>query len=167
MTSRKDFEMTADSNVVIIKAKPDTRKASEKKFGKPVMDLGFCIVPSLLIQAQARLGLESQQLNVLLHLLDMWWDNDSKPFPTKETIAERMNVSTKTVQRHVAAMEQAGIVRRIPRTRPGRGRTSNEYDLSGLVKKLKGIEPDFTQAREDAKVTRRNVSLPKFKRKIG
>ena len=29
--------------------KVDTRKASEKKYGKPVMDLGFCIVPSLLM----------------------------------------------------------------------------------------------------------------------
>ena len=45
------------TKVVPIKPKADTRKASEKKYGKPVMDLGFCIVPSLLMQAQARLGI--------------------------------------------------------------------------------------------------------------
>ena len=107
MTTKED---TSEGKIVKLKARPDNRKASERKFGKPVMELGFCIVPSLLIQAQARLGLEAQQMNILLHLLDMWWDKDSKPFPTKELIAERMGVSTKTVQRHIAAMESAGLV---------------------------------------------------------
>jgi predicted transcriptional regulator len=158
-------EMSARDKVVKLKPKPDTRKASEKKFGKPVMSVGFCIVPSLLIQAQARLGLEPQQMNVLLHLLDMWWDKDSKPFPTKDRIAERMNVSAKTVQRHIVAMENAGLVNRIYRTKPGRGRTSNEYDLSGLVAKLQELEPEFTKARRDSSKRKRNVSLPKHKRK--
>jgi predicted transcriptional regulator len=165
MLSKKEVSMTETPNVIPMKEKPDSRKASERKFGKPVMDLGFCIVPSLLIQAQARLGLEPQQFNVLMHLLDMWWEKGSKPFPTKERIAERMNVSTKTIQRHVAAMESAGLVTRIARTKPGRGRTSNEYDLSGLVEKLKEIEPEFSKAREEAKTNRRNVSLPRFRRK--
>jgi predicted transcriptional regulator len=157
--------MTTNKKVVKLTPKKDNRKASEKKFGKPVMSLGFCIVPSLLIRAQARLGLEPQQMNVLLHLLDMWWDKDSKPFPTKARIAEQMNVSEKTVQRHIVAMEIRGLVKRIYRTKPGRGRTSNEYDLSGLVQKLHELEPDFTQEREEKSKRKRNVALPKHKRK--
>jgi hypothetical protein len=39
------------------------------------------------------------------------------------------------------------LVKRIPRTLTGRGKTSNEYDLSGLVAKLKQMEPDFTKAK--------------------
>ena len=158
--------MTDKAKIFKLKLKPDNRKASERKFGKPVMELGFCIVPSLLIQGQARLGLSAQQLNVLLHLLDMWWDKENKPFPTKDRIAERMNVSSKTVQRHVAELEKSGLVQRIYRTRPGRGRTSNEYDLSGLVERLKEIETDFRKARDEARVKRRNASLPTHKRKI-
>jgi hypothetical protein len=153
------------SKVIRIKQKPDGRKMSERKFGKPVMDLGFCIVPSLLIQAQARLGLEPQQMNILLHLLDMWWEKEGKPFPTKELIAERMRVSVKTVQRHIVAMEKAGLVTRVFRTRPGRGTTSNEYDLSGLVSRLQSIEPDFAKVREVNRRNKRNASLPQFKRK--
>ena len=42
------------------------KKASERKWGKPVMDLGFCIIPSLLLRAQARLGLNPTQLAVLM-----------------------------------------------------------------------------------------------------
>ena len=54
--------------------KADTRKASEKKYGKPVMDLGFCIVPSLLMWAQARLGINTVQFNIIMQLADFWWD---------------------------------------------------------------------------------------------
>jgi hypothetical protein len=50
--------------------KADTRKASEKKFGKPVMDVGFCVTPSVLITARARIGLTPVQFNIVMHLLD-------------------------------------------------------------------------------------------------
>ncbi len=152
------------AKVIKLNPKRDNRKVSERKFGKPVMDLGFCIVPSLLIQAQARLGLNPQQLNIVLHLLDMWWEKESKPYPTRARIAERMGVSAKTVQRHVAEMEQAGLIQRIYRTRPGWGRTSNEYDLSGLVAKLQEIEPEISAERKEARSKRRNVTLPKQRR---
>ena len=59
------------TKVLPIKPKADTRKASEKKYGKPVMDLGFCIVPSLLMQAQARLGINPVQFNIIMHLADI------------------------------------------------------------------------------------------------
>ena len=41
-------------------------KASEAKWGTAVMDLGFSIIPSLLLRAQRRLGLNPTQLAVLL-----------------------------------------------------------------------------------------------------
>lgn len=157
--------MTEKSKVITLKPKADSRKESERKYGKPVMALGFCIIPSLLVQAQSRLGLNPQQMNILLHLLDMWWEKENKPFPTKERIAERMNVSVKTVQRHIVEMEQRGLVKRIFRTKPGRGRTSNEYDLGGLVRALQKLEPDFTAARDETRKRKRNVGLPAHKRK--
>ena len=121
--------------------KADPRKASEKKFGKPVMDLGFCITPSLMMQAQARLGLNPVQFNIVMHLLDIWWDVNRRPYPTKKLIADRMGMGERQIQRQIVELEQAGLVERIFRTRPGRGKTSNEYDLSGFVAKLKELEP--------------------------
>ena len=44
-------------NVVRLRPEKDTERASEKKWGKEVIALGFCIVPSLLLRAQNRLGL--------------------------------------------------------------------------------------------------------------
>lgn len=60
-------------------------------------------------------------------------------------------------------MEGAGLIQRIGRTSPGKGKTSNEYDLTGLVKKMKELEPEFTKAKQDAKAKSKALSLPKHK----
>jgi DNA-binding HxlR family transcriptional regulator len=155
-----------DSATVIPLGKPkgDTRKSSEKKYGKPVMDYGFCIVPSLLMQAQARLGVNPVQFNVIMHLADIWWEAGQRPWPTKKLLADRMGMSERQVQRQIAELEQAGLITRVGRTRPGRGKTSNEYDLSGLVKKMQELEPEFTEAKKESQKRRRNVTLPQHKR---
>lgn len=151
------------TKVVPIKPKADTRKTSEKKYGKPVMDLGFCIVPSLLMQAQARLGINPVQFNIIMHLADIWWDAAQRPWPKKQLLAERMGMSERQVQRQIAELESAGLVQRIERTRPGRGKTSNEYDLSGLVKRLKELEPEFTEMKQENQKRRKAVALPKHR----
>jgi DNA-binding transcriptional ArsR family regulator len=151
--------------ISIGKPKKDTRRESEKKYGKPVMDYGFCIVPSLLMQAQGRLGLNPAQFNIIMQLADMWWTADQSPWPTKKLIADRLGMSDRQVQRHLADLENNGLIERIGRTRPGRGKTSNVYDLGGLVERLRKLEPEFTKARDDSRKLRSNVQLPKHKRK--
>lgn len=49
------------------------------------------------------------------------------------------------------------------RTAIHRGKISNEYDLSGLVEKLKVLEPQFREAAEDAKARRKAVARPNYK----
>lgn len=134
------------TNVVPIKASPE-QKQSEKKWGVAVMKLGYCILPSVLLQAQARLLINAQQMIVLLQLVEHWWTADGKVYPSKDTLADRIGLTPKQIQRHIKVLEQKGLVQRIPRVLKGRGKTSNEYDLSGLVKKLKDIEPDFKEAK--------------------
>jgi hypothetical protein len=145
--------------------KTDTRKASEKKFGKPVMDLGFCIVPSLLMWAQARLGINTVQFNIVMQLADFWWDPERKPYPAKKLLSDRIGMSERQIQRQIAELETAGLVKRIGRTRPGRGKTSNEYDLGGLVARLKELEPEFTKVQQENRERRKNVALPLHRRK--
>ena len=140
-------------------------KASERKWSKPVMDLGFCIVPSLLLRAQPRLKLNPTQLAVLMHLADYWWDVDRKPYPSKKTLGERLGLSARQVQRYIADLEAMGFVQRIERTAPHRGKLSNEYDLSGLVKRLKELEPEFRQVEEEVKTRRRAVARPGLRRR--
>lgn len=142
-----------------------TTRQSEDKWGVEVMALGFCVLPSLLLRAQARLGLNPTQLAVLLQLADFWWSAERKPFPKKADLAARLSLSERQVQRHIADLEAAGFLQRIERTYGRRGKISNEYDLSGLVAKLKALEPQFREVAEEAKARKKAVSTPGFKPK--
>jgi predicted transcriptional regulator len=133
--------------VVPLFATPN-KKESEKKWGKAVMDLGYCIFPAILLQAQSRLLVSPQEMIILLQLAEHWWKAENKVFPSKATIAERVGLSTKQVQRHIKSLEEKKLVKRIDRFGAGRGRLSNQYDLTGLVRKLKEIEPDMTKAKK-------------------
>lgn len=140
-------------------------KMSERKWGKPVMDLGFCIVPSLILRAQRRLKLNPTQLAVLMHFADYWWDVNRQPFPSKKTLAERLGLSARQVQRHIADLEEMGLVKRIERRAAHRGKLSNTYDLTGLVKRLKELEPEFREVEEKVKSSRRAVAKPGLRRR--
>lgn len=138
------------SNVVTLPQKLSGR-SSEKKWGKAVCDLGFSIIPSLIFRAQARLGLNATQLAVLLQLADYWWDQERHPYPSKATLGERLQLSPRQVQRYIAELETAGFVKRIGRFASHKGRLSNHYDLSGLVAKLKKLEPEFREVEDRKK----------------
>lgn len=137
---------TKDDKVVAL-FPPTDKKESEKKWGAAVMSHGYCIFPSILLQAQGRLGVSAQEMVVLLQLAEHWWDAGSRVFPSKEVIAQRVGLSTKQVQRHIRRLEELKLVQRKERYRTGGSRTTNEYDLAGLVAKLKAIEPDFAKAK--------------------
>jgi predicted transcriptional regulator len=146
MTTTTDTAKKSDKVVALFGAAD--QKESEKKWGKAVMGHGYCIFPSILLQAQSRLGVSAQEMVVLLQLAEHWWDAKSKVFPSKQVIAQRVGLSTKQVQRHIKRLEELKLVVRKERYRSGGSRTTNEYDLSGLVTKLKAIEPDFAQAKK-------------------
>lgn len=161
-----DDAITTDDEVTpkpVGKAK--TSRQSEEKWGVEVMALGFCMLPSLLFRGQRRLGLNPTQLAVLLQLADFWWDSGRKPFPKKADLADRLSLSERQVQRHIADLEAAGFVQRIERTYGRRGKISNEYDLSGLVEKLKALEPQFRAVAEEAKARKKAVATPGYKPK--
>lgn len=142
-----------DTNVVLLPIKSD--KISDKKWGKNVMKLGFCMIPSLLLRAQQRLGLNPTQLAVLLQLADFWWEAERKPYPSKQTLSERLGIGTRQIQRHLADLEKAGLIQRIERRSVNEGKLSNEYDLSGLVNKLKKLAPEIEEANEIKKQSTR------------
>lgn len=152
-TTPPTSEPSAEAEVIAFPkakaAKADQRRF-EARWGKTVAGRGYTMLPAVLIRAQHRLGLEPEHFNALLHLVYHWWEPDNNPYPAKATIAARMDKSPKTVQRYLKALEDAGLIRRIERFEANKGQTSNEYDLSCLVKKLEVI------AAEEAKVAEEN-----------
>lgn len=136
--------------------KKDRRRA-EDKWSPQVIKLGYTPLPSLLLKAQAKLKLKPVPLNVLLQVIEHWWDADKDPFPSKETIARRMKLSPRQIQRVLTKLEKDGFIKRVPRY-SGRGQqTSNAYSLDGTVRKLKALEPEFRKAKEQNRNRSRKV----------
>ena len=75
-------------------------------------------------------------------------------------------MSARQAQRYLAELEQMGLVRRIPRTAPNRGKLSNEFDLSGLVARLKELEPEFRKVEEEVRAKRRAVARAGLRRRL-
>lgn len=132
--------------------KTENATTLEEKWGKATMAQRFTVVPSIMLQGQRRLGINANELAVLLHIMEHWWKADDLPWPSKRTIAERLDVSEKTVQRATARMEQLGLIERKDRFLPNsNGRTSNAYDLSGLVARLTEIAEETAELKAQGK----------------
>jgi DNA-binding transcriptional ArsR family regulator len=136
--------------------KKDKRR-SDEKWTTQVMKLGFTPLPSLLLRAQGKLGISPEQLNVILQIIEHWWEADKLPFPSKETLARRIGKSPRQVQRYLTQLEEAGLIRRIERFNGRKAQVSNGYDLRGLVAKLKAVEPEFRKAAEQNRLRRKRV----------
>jgi DNA-binding MarR family transcriptional regulator len=95
------------------------------------VDAGFIAVPNMLIKGQARLGLTSTDVVVLLNIMMHWWYRDRRPSPRSSAIAKRSGLGPRTVQRSLRKLERLGLLLRI---RVSKDRT--EYSLEGLRKRL-------------------------------
>jgi DNA-binding HxlR family transcriptional regulator len=88
----------------------------------------------VLLLHQAELGLSSECLNVLLNFIAHWHAEGRMSYPHTHTIAKRMGISRRSVQRSLSWLIKEGFMAKVPK------RTSHDrqrYDLSPLVEKLK------------------------------
>jgi hypothetical protein len=83
------------------------RRRAEHKFGAPVMKHGYTMLPNLLLRAQGRLNIGHAEFNVLVHLVEHWWDADKNPYPAKELIARRMGVSPRTIPKRPSSSSES------------------------------------------------------------
>lgn len=132
---------------------------ADRRWGKSVMEQGFCVIPSLLLRAQNQLGLSPTQLAILLQICEHWWQEDNKPHPGKKRLAGRLGIGPRQIQRHIAELERVGLVKRVERRGLDGSKRTNVYDLSGLVAKLKEIEPQFRKLNDAGKAKRERTEL--------
>lgn len=147
------------TGATVIKLPTSTRekRRAEDKFGVPVMKHGYTLLPNLLLRAQARLKIGHAEFNVLVQLFYHWWDADKEPHPAKATIAQRMGISPRQVQRYLSNLEDAGLILRIERFSGRKAQTANAYGLGPLVRKLGMIEPEFRKEVEQRKIRQKKV----------
>lgn len=100
---------------------------------------GFTAVPSVLIRYQSTIGLSSTELVVLLNLITHWWRADELPYVRPTTIANRMDVDRRTVERAIQSLESRGLIRRLKGEKRKDKLTVRRFDLAGLVDTLTGI----------------------------
>jgi predicted transcriptional regulator len=153
------FEPT---NKVLYFPKTEAKKPSstERIWGKEVVARGCTGIPSIIIQAQSRLGITPLQMNILIQSLDYWHEPERKPFPTKRNIADRIGVTEKTIQNNIRQLEKASLIRREYRRTSSGDWNSNIYHLDGLAERVRKMEPDFREAKEKQRAARRLAETP-------
>lgn len=155
-------------SVGIAKTSGGTRKrkksSTEKIFGDGVMAHGYTGVPNIMVRAQARLGLNPAQFNILVQLLSYYIEPDRPPYPPKRHLIERTGMSEATLKKHLKALEQAGFIEREQQVTNAGDFGSNIYHMEGLVAKLGKLVPDFDKERAEREESRRNSERPNARR---
>ena len=142
--------------------KPATKKSStERIFGPKVMAHGFVGVPNILVRGQKRLGITPTQFNILVQLLSYYYDPDRPPFPSKRELAERIDITQQTLRINIKALEDAGLLQREQQKTSAGDYGSNRYHLTGLIEKLKKLEPDFAEERKERQEARKLTERPR------
>ena len=111
---------------------------NRRQWGSFLLSTGWTVVPNIIIEQQRALGLDSLDINILLHMVSNWSSDGSKHI-SKATIAKAMGVAPRTVQRRIAALEAASLIRREERQLPRIGSTTNVYHLDGLLNAAKEL----------------------------
>jgi predicted transcriptional regulator len=124
-------------------------KRNEEKWTSELMEAGWTVVPSVLLERQRAFGLDAMDINILLLLAQYWWRSDNPPHPSKAAMAECMNVDRRTVQRRIARLEGEGLIQRQYRhsSKSGRQETNN-YLFDGLIEKAKPLAQELIAIRQ-------------------
>lgn len=116
------------------------------KWGQEVAERGFAQVPNYLLLINQFLDEKSKlsptELLILVQLIGSWWKKDDLPFPSMATLARRIGVSSRQIQRSVNRLEELGLIQRTKR-REGGVISSNAYDLRPLAGILQQVAKQF------------------------
>lgn len=141
-------------------------KENERKWTKVLMDAGWTVIPNVIIQRQAALGLDAIDINILMHLASYWWRQEGKPHPSKNTIAKAMGIDPRTVQRRLSKMHADGLIRREERRIKGQGSRTNIYHLDGLIREATPYAQEKLQERQAIEEQRKAEAGRKGKPKL-
>jgi predicted transcriptional regulator len=131
---------------------PKKLRANEKKWGLELVDAGWTMVPSTILECQHLLGLDSVDLNILLQIAKHWWKADDPPWPSIKSIAERIGKSPSTIQRRITKLNKSGLIEIKHRFHERhKGQKSSIYTFDGLIAKATELARALKQEREESK----------------
>lgn len=146
-------------------------RANEEKWSVPLVDAGWTLLPSTILEYQSELGIDPIDLNILLQIARHWWKPGDAPYPSMRKIADCIGKSVSTVQRRVSKMRAKGIISVKHRFNKYGGQTSSAYYFDGLTelalpyaketlddraerKRGKGNHQKSTKKRPDLKIVK-------------
>ena len=104
-----------------------------KKWTKPLIDVGYTAIPTIIVQRMGVLGLTALDFAILCQLVSYWWTVEQLPHPSIQSIADAIGVKHATVKKRLAALEKAKLLKRVHRPRPGNRNKTNEYSFEPLI----------------------------------
>ena len=111
---------------------------------------GYTAVPDILIRAQRHLKLSANEMVVLLNLLLHWWQEGEWPYPRISTIAARMGVNRRSVERAIASLESKDLILRLEAEYRSDGLSIRRFNLSGLVTELQLLATSLRAEHDQA-----------------
>jgi len=108
---------------------------AEAKWGAPAVKAGYQILPDALLRGQHLLKLTATDIVVIANLNQAWWFVDQLPYLQPHTIAKRMGISERSVQRSLRRLRKKRFLRQVRKPQPD-GTMRYFHDLSGLRAEL-------------------------------
>ncbi|WP_250537421.1 helix-turn-helix domain-containing protein [Caballeronia sp. AZ10_KS36] len=107
----------------------------QEKFGDALLP-GFTVIPAILLREQHTLRMNDGEMLVAMNLLLAWWEKDRLPYTKPATIARRMGVTARTVQRHIKGLEEKNLLLRAVDPNDSE---KTSFDLAPLVSRLEDL----------------------------
>ncbi|MFP5109692.1 helix-turn-helix domain-containing protein [Neobacillus sp. C211] len=138
------------------------------KWGNEVFDDGVMNAPMCITNYGYRF-VTGGEFSFIMCLMGYKYDNRN-PFPSQETIAKKMGVHVKQIERWVDSLfNKKGLINIYERHLPDGTRTSNEYDFSPLLEKCLEVsrkenaekEPEVTKTKRERSKKNKEKSVKK------
>ena len=88
---------------------------------------------NIFLTRYSELGITTSEAMLIIQLMSFKW-TDQNPYPSFTELAKRMGMTPTAVRNHARALQQRGLIRRVPR----RGAT-NEFPPSASLDRLEGF----------------------------
>ena len=113
-------------------AESNQRHVSQRWTAK-ISRAGWTPVSDFFLANYHRLKLSHTEAMVIIHLMQFKWDHQD-PYPSLQTIAERMGITVASVRKHMQSLEAKELIVRIQRNG-----TSNRYNLNRLFQQIETL----------------------------
>lgn len=113
----------------------------------PYAARSFVAIPRALLEHADLLGLDVYDLAIIFAIESHRWTAGARPIPRVSRIARLARCSVRTTQVRLARLEQRGLIMRGARGRPTGGRSSNEYEIGGLIEAVERIARNVREGR--------------------